>query len=39
MVRSILKLKENISPLDASDALAVALCHWNRMKMDTLINV
>jgi crossover junction endodeoxyribonuclease RuvC len=39
MVRSILKLKENISPLDASDALAVALCHWNRMKMENLTNV
>ena len=39
MVRSILKLKENISPMDASDALAVALCHWNRMKMDNLAHV
>ena len=32
MVRSILKLQENIKPDDASDALAVALCHWNRLK-------
>jgi crossover junction endodeoxyribonuclease RuvC len=39
MVRSILKLKENITPMDASDALAVALCHWNRMKMENLWNV
>lgn len=30
MVRSILKLRENIEPDDASDALAVALCHWHR---------
>lgn len=36
MVRSILKLKENITPMDASDALAVALCHWNRMKLEKL---
>lgn len=32
MVRSILKLRENIEPDDASDALAVALCHWHRTK-------
>jgi len=31
MVRSILKLRENIEPDDASDALAVALCHWHRL--------
>ncbi len=31
MVRSIQKLRENIEPDDASDALAAALCHWNRL--------
>lgn len=30
MVRSILKLRENIKPEDAADALAAALCHWHR---------
>lgn len=30
MVRSILKTTVNIEPDDASDALAVALCHWHR---------
>ncbi len=32
MVRSILKLREQIEPDDASDALAAAICHWNRMR-------
>lgn len=32
MVRSILKLRQNIEPDDASDALAVAISHWHRMK-------
>lgn len=31
MVRNILKLRENIEPDDASDALAAALCHWHRL--------
>jgi len=30
MVRSILKIKDKIQPADAADALAVALCHYNR---------
>ncbi|HEX9653603.1 MAG TPA: crossover junction endodeoxyribonuclease RuvC [bacterium] len=32
MVQQILKLPEAPQPLDASDALAVALCHLHRMK-------
>jgi len=32
MVRSILKLRHNIEPDDASDALAAAICLWNRLK-------
>jgi crossover junction endodeoxyribonuclease RuvC len=32
MVKSLLELPE-APPLDASDALAVALCHWNRSKL------
>jgi len=31
MVRSILRVREEIQPDDASDAIAVALCHWHRM--------
>jgi crossover junction endodeoxyribonuclease RuvC len=31
MVKQILKIKENDLPLDATDALAVALCHYNRL--------
>ena len=31
MVANILRVKEKISPNDASDALAVALCQWNRL--------
>jgi crossover junction endodeoxyribonuclease RuvC len=30
MVRSLLRLREPVQPLDASDALAVAICHSNR---------
>lgn len=30
MVRDLLKLKEPASPMDASDALAVAICHAQR---------
>jgi crossover junction endodeoxyribonuclease RuvC len=32
MVRQILGMKEEIKPADAADALAVALCHYNRMQ-------
>ena len=32
MVRNILRLKEDIEPADAADALAVALCHHHRLK-------
>ena len=32
MVRQILGLREEIKPADAADALAVALCHFNRMR-------
>ncbi len=32
MVKNILKLKEDIQPSDASDALAVALCHYHRLR-------
>jgi len=31
MVKNILRLSENIAPDDASDALAVALCHYHRL--------
>ncbi|HHE55654.1 MAG TPA: crossover junction endodeoxyribonuclease RuvC [Caldithrix abyssi] len=33
MVKHLLKLKQNIEPVDASDALAAALCYWHRMKL------
>jgi len=32
MVKNILRLKDDIKPADASDALAVAICHFNRSK-------
>jgi crossover junction endodeoxyribonuclease RuvC len=32
MVQRILNIKEDIQPADAADALAVAICHLNRMK-------
>jgi crossover junction endodeoxyribonuclease RuvC len=31
MVKSILQIQEEIHPADAADALAVALCHYNRL--------
>ena len=31
MVKNILNISEDISPDDASDALAVALCHYHRL--------
>ena len=36
MVQNILRIKEDIQPDDASDALAVALCHWHREKNERL---
>lgn len=35
MVSNILQVKEKITPDDASDALAVALCKWNRLKLES----
>lgn len=32
MVKRLLNYKDNIQPEDASDALAVALCHYHRLK-------
>jgi crossover junction endodeoxyribonuclease RuvC len=32
MVKNILKLKDEIHPMDAADALAVAICHYHRVK-------
>lgn len=32
MVKNILHLNEDIKPADAADALAVALCHYHRMR-------
>ncbi len=37
MVKQLLNTKENIQPDDASDALAVALCHWNKLKYNRLV--
>lgn len=34
MVSNLLQIKEKITPDDASDALAVALCQWHRIKSD-----
>ena len=34
MVANLLRVKEKITPDDASDALAVALCKWNRLQME-----
>lgn len=31
MIKNMLRLQENISPDDASDALAVAVCHYHRL--------
>jgi crossover junction endodeoxyribonuclease RuvC len=38
MVKQLLKTQENIQPDDASDALAVALCHWQKLKYNRLVN-
>jgi crossover junction endodeoxyribonuclease RuvC len=32
MVQRILKIAEPITPADASDALAAAICHWHRTR-------
>ena len=37
MVKRILALKETPQPYDTTDALAVALCHAHRIKMDALM--
>ncbi len=34
MVSRLLSIKETITPDDASDALAVALCQWHRQKLN-----
>lgn len=39
MVARLLNYKEPIQPDDASDALAVALCHWHRLKFKQLQTV
>jgi len=39
MVQKLLKLKEPPVPLDAADALAVALCHAQRIRRNHLITV
>ena len=36
MVRQMLKVRSPIEPDDASDAIAVALCHWHRKKLNNL---
>ena len=37
MVRSLLGLRENPEPLDCSDALAAAICHANRLKLEGMM--
>lgn len=37
MTRTLLKLKEAPSPADAADALAIAICHSNSIKMQRLM--
>src|SRR3989344_49573 len=38
MVKAILKLKEIPKPDDAADALAIAICHANRRRMENIKN-
>jgi len=38
MVQALLKLPEMPTPDDAADALAVAICHLNRVRTQTLID-
>lgn len=37
MVRHLLGLRENPEPLDCSDALAAAICHANRLKLEGML--
>jgi len=37
MVKNLLEMTEKPFPLDCSDALAVALCHAHRMKMNSIL--
>ena len=37
MVKRLLNRREDIQPDDASDALAVALCHWHKLKYNRLV--
>lgn len=39
MIGKLLNTREDIQPDDASDALAVALCHWHRLKFKNLTSV
>jgi crossover junction endodeoxyribonuclease RuvC len=39
MVQKLLRLKDPPEPLDAADALAVALCHAQRIRRNHLISV
>jgi crossover junction endodeoxyribonuclease RuvC len=36
MVKTILKMKEIPQPEDAADALAVAICHYHRLKLEQM---
>ena len=38
MVKQLLHTREEIHPDDASDALAVALCHWHKLKYNRLVD-
>jgi crossover junction endodeoxyribonuclease RuvC len=38
MVKNILKLKELPQPLDAADALAIALCHAQKMRFKSILS-
>ena len=37
MVKQLLHSKQDIQPDDASDALAVALCHWHKLTFNRLV--
>jgi len=37
MIQDLLKLKDNVSPMDASDALAIAICHAYRCRTSEFI--
>ena len=36
MIKQIFKLNKLPSPLDASDAIGIALCHFNQIKINEL---